>query len=207
MRRRMDSTGPTVHTLTVEVTGVPMNDMVRGYLRSWRRIAIAVAAASFALPAFTAERPDFDRLAKSRYVHCAFYRKYDTDPATGDPIMVEGRANVLMHFQRIDEAHETAHAIYTRMAGQREVIVRHTAKAIHFIDNVEGMYLLTTVHNCLDYDEKRGICLTYGATHARVFDPAVLQHPDDVYERIKAGAEPGFCDHSFIGIQEAAKNP
>lgn len=172
-----------------------------------RRIAAAVVAAALALPALAAEHTDFSKLARSRYVHCAFYKKYDIDPATGDPIMIEGRGNSLMHFQGIDEAHETARAITTRMAGLREVAMRHTAKAIHFIDNVAGMYLLTTVHNCLDFDEKRGICLTYGAAQARVFDPTVVRDPDAVYEKIKASAEPGFCDHSFIGIQEAAKSP
>lgn len=170
-----------------------------------RRIALTAIVAALALPAVSAERGDFSNLARSRYVHCAFYKNYETDPVNGDPIMIEGRSNSLMHFQGIDEAHETAHAIYTRMAGQRDVLVRHTAKAIHFIDNVAGMYVLTTVHNCLDYDEKRGLCVTYGASLARLFDPAVIRDPDAVYEKIKASAEPGFCDHSFIGIQEASK--
>lgn len=176
------------------------------YMRRLRRISIAVVAAAVALPAVSAGHTDFSKLAKSRYVHCAFYKKYDTDPATGGPIMIEGRANSLMHFQGIDQANETARAITTRMAGQREVMVRHTAKAIHFIDNVAGMYLLTTVHSCLDFDERRGLCVSYGASQARLFDPAVVRDPDAVYEKIKASAEPGFCDHSFIGIQEASKS-
>ena len=173
-------------------------------LQPLRRLWLAALACGLALPAPAAEHTDFSKLAKSRYVHCAFYRQYDTDPATGDPIMVEGRANSLMHFQGIDAANQTARAINTRMAGRREVAVRHTAKAIHFIDNVAGMYLLTTVHNCLDFDDKRGLCVTYGASQVRLFDPTVMQDPDAVYERIKASADPGFCDHSFIGIQEAA---
>jgi hypothetical protein len=182
----------------------PTGNFVPISLASLRQISIAVLTAAVALPAASADRNDFTNLARSRYVHCAFYKNYDTDPINGDPIMIEGRADALMHFQGIDEAHETARAIYTRMAGQREVVVRHTAKAIHFIDNVAGMYLLTTVHNCLDFDDKRGICVTYGASHARLFDTAVLQDPDGVYEKIKGSAEPGFCDHSFIGIQEAS---
>jgi hypothetical protein len=170
------------------------------------RMALAAVVTAATIVPAAAERTDFTNLARSRFVHCAFYKNYETDPATGDPIMVEGRANALMHFQAIDEAHESARAIYTRMAGRREVVVRHTAKAIHFIDNVAGMYLLTTVYSCLDFDDKRGICVTYGASHARVFDSAVLQDPDAVHEKIKASAEPGFCDHSFIGIQEASKS-
>jgi hypothetical protein len=31
----------------------------------------------------------------------------------------------------------------------------------------------------------------------------VLANPDAVYEALKDSSDPGFCDHSFIGIQEA----
>jgi hypothetical protein len=60
------------------------------------------------------------------------------------------------------------------------------------------------VHSCLEYDEKRGACVTYGAVNSRLFDAEVLNEPDKVYEKIKNDADPGFCDYSFIGIQEAA---
>ncbi len=49
-----------------------------------------------------AERTDFTQLAQSRYVHCAFYKGYETDPATGGPIMVEGKADSLVHYQNVD---------------------------------------------------------------------------------------------------------
>ena len=38
----------------------------------------------------------------------------------------------------------------------------------------------------------------------RRFDARVLREPDKVYEELQALAEPGFCDHSFIHLQEAA---
>lgn len=164
-------------------------------------ISAALGAVTTAL---AAEHTDFTHLAKARYVHCAFYKAYETDPATGGPIMVEGKADALMHFQGVDVKHATARAIYTRMAGMRNVTVIQTGKALHFIDNVAGMYVMTTVHSCLDFDEKRGICATYGAVSSRLFDSSVLNDPDKVYEKVKNVAEPGFCDQSFIGIQEAA---
>jgi hypothetical protein len=167
--------------------------------------AVSVAGALGAVGAASAaDRLDFSRLANSRYVHCAFYKSYETDAATGDPIMVEGRGDALMHFQGIDVKNGKAHAIYTRMSGMRDVTVIQTEKAIHFIDNVAGMYVMTTVHSCIDFDEKRGICVTYGAVNSRLFDSAVLTEPDKVYDKIKAEADPGFCDHSFVGIQEAS---
>lgn len=156
--------------------------------------------------AIAADRFEFTHLAKSRYVHCAFYKSYETDPATGGPIMVEGKADALMHFQGIDVEHAKARAIYTRMSGSRNVTVVQTDRAIHFIDNVAGMYIMTTVHSCLDFDEKRGVCVTYGAVNSRLFDSSVLNDPDKVFEKIRDEADPGFCDHSFIGIQEAARD-
>ena len=151
-----------------------------------------------------AERTDFTNLARSRYVHCAFYKGYETDPSTGGPIMVEGRADSLVHFQNVDAARATARAIYTRVSGAHEVTVIQTGKAMHFIKNIAGMYLMTSVHSCLEFDEKRGACVMYGAVNSRVFDSMVLSEPDKVYEKIKDKADPGFCDYSFIGIQEAA---
>jgi len=154
-----------------------------------------------------ADRTDFTNLAKSRYVHCAFYKGYETDPATGGPIMIEGKADSLVHFQNVDVARAKARAIYTRMSGSHEVTVIQTDKALHFIENVAGMYMMTSVNSCLEYDEKRGACVIYGAVNSRLFDTAVLNEPDKVYEKIKNNADPGFCDYSFIGIQEASSGP
>ena len=163
-----------------------------------------VSVLGLAGAAHAADHTDFTNLAKSRYVHCAFYKGYETDAATGDPIMVEGKADSLVHFQNVDVAHAKARAIYTRMSGSHEVTVIQTDKALHFIENVAGMYMMTSVHSCLEYDEKRGACVMYGAVNSRLFDSAVLNEPDKVYEKIKNDADPGFCDYSFIGIQEAA---
>ena len=169
-----------------------------------RGAVLALAALGFTGAACAVDNNDFTYLARSRYVHCAFYKGYETDPVTGGPIMVEGRADSLMHFQGVNAQQSTARAIYTRLAGARDVTVIQTGKALHFIDNVAGMYVMTTVHGCLEYDEKRGACIMYSAVNSRVFDPDVLQDPDGVYEKIKHKADPGFCDYSFIGVQEAA---
>lgn len=167
-------------------------------------IVLTVAAIVVAGAACAADVTDFTYLARSRYVHCAFYKGYETDPVSGGPIMVEGKADSLMHFQGVDAKQSTARAIYTRLAGARTVTVIQTGKALHFIDNVAGMYVMTTVHSCLEFDEKRGACVMYSAVNSRVFDSSVLNDPDEVYERIKGKADPGFCDYSFIGVQEAA---
>ena len=168
-------------------------------------VCFLIAAVGLASAACAADHTDFTNLANSRYVHCAFYKGYETDAATGGPVMVEGKADSLVHFQNVDVKHAKARAIYTRMSGAHDVTVIQTAKAIHCIENVAGMYIMTSVHSCLEFDEKRGACIQYGAVNSRLFDSQVLNDPDKVYEKIKGNADPGFCDYSFIGLQEAAK--
>jgi hypothetical protein len=147
----------------------------------------------------------FANLVQSRYVHCAFYKSYEVDRATGDLLLVEGRSQSLTHFQAIRGGH--ARQISTRVAGARNVKVFDGGKYLHFVDHVAGMYVLTTIYGCLDRDPKSGTCISYGATQSRHFDARVLTDPDLVYETLKDVADPGFCDHSFIGIQKAAKKP
>lgn len=145
----------------------------------------------------------FGNLVQSRYVHCAFYKAYEVDRATGDLLLVEGRSNSLTHFQAIHDGQ--ARQISTGVAGARNVRVMDSGKYLHFVDDVAGMYVLTTVYGCLDRDPRSGTCISYGAMQSRHFDTKVLADPDAVYEALKDSSEPGFCDHSFFGIQEAAK--
>lgn len=176
--------------------------------RAWQRqkapalFRIGILAAVLAAIPAAAQNPTFDNLVQSRYVHCAFYKAYDVDRVTGDHVLVEGRSDTLTHFQGIEG--NRARQITTRVAGAREVRVVHTGKYLHFIDRMAGIYVLTTIYDCIDRD-RRGICVTYGAMQSRHFDARVLSDPDATYEALKDSSDPGFCDHSFIGIQEAAR--
>lgn len=166
----------------------------------WIVLATGLVASTAA-----AQTVSYDNLVQSRFVHCAFYRAYDIDRATGDRVMVEGRSETLTHFQRIDDDH--ARQITTRIAGARKVTVLKSAKYLHFIDDIGGMYLLTTIYACLARDERTGTCITYGAMQSRNFDSRVLVDPDAVYGQIRDVSDPGFCDYSFIGLREAARKP
>ena len=166
-----------------------------------RGVGLAALSLSCSIAAH-AQNATFDNLVQSRFVHCAFYKEYQVDRVTGDLTMVEGRANSLTHFQDIDGAH--ARQITTRMAGARDVRVTRTARYLHFVDHIAGMYVLTTVYDCIDRD-RRGVCTTYGAMQSRHFDPKVLSDPDAVYEALKDSSDPGFCDHSFVHVQEASR--
>lgn len=166
---------------------------------------LIILATMVVATAASAQTTAYDNLVQARLVHCAFYKAYDIDKATGDRIMVEGRSDTLTHFQRIDD--DRARQITTRVAGAREVRVIRSAKYLHYVDDIGGMYLLTTVYACLERDARTGTCFTYGAMQSRHFNSGVLFDPDAVYERIRDVSEPGFCDHSFIGLREAARKP
>ena len=169
-----------------------------------RALGIASIALFLPVAGMAAEGASmFDKLVHSPYVHCAFYKAYEIDPLTGDRLMVEGRSNSLTHFQRVQEGQ--ARQISTRVAGARNVRVMNSGKYLHFVDHVAGMYVLTTVYGCLDRDPRSGVCVTYGAMQSRHFDPRVLSDPDAVYEALKDSSDPGFCDHSFINVQEASR--
>jgi hypothetical protein len=166
------------------------------------KYSIALASTLFAAAAH-AQAGAFDNLVQSRFVHCAFYKAYEVDRVTGDLILVEGRSDTLSHFQRIDGVR--ARQISTRKAGAREVRVLHGAKYLHFVDHMAGMYVLTTVYGCIDRDARSGTCITYGAMQSRHFNSRVMSDPDAVYDALKASSDPGFCDHSFIGLKEASR--
>ena len=171
--------------------------------RAWQG-SIGVAAVALLLPSggMSADGAStFDKLVQSRLVHCAFYKAYEVDRVTGDLVLTEGRSNSLTHFQGIKDGR--ARQISTRMAGAREVRVSR-GKYLHFVDEVAGMYILTTVYGCIDR-EKGGVCLAYGAMQSRHFDTRVLYDPDTVYEALRDNSDPGFCDHSFINVQEASR--
>jgi len=161
--------------------------------------AVLVPAAAFAQAQGAGP---FDKLVASRLVHCAFYRSYEVDPLSGDLVLTEGRSDSLTHFQGMRDGR--ARQISTRMAGAREVRMSRSGKYLHFVDEVAGMYVLTTVYGCIERD-RGGVCLAYGAMQSRNFDPRTLTDPDAVYEALKDRSDPGFCDHSFINLQEAAR--
>ena len=146
----------------------------------------------------------FEQLVRSPMVHCAFYRAYDIDPQSGQQMLVEGRSDSLTHYQR--QRGQRVRSIDTRRSGAVDVqVVR--GRYLHYIERTAGMYVVTTVYACLERDPQSDMCINYGAVNARHFDARVLREPDKVFEELQALAEPGFCDHSFIHLQEAANRP
>lgn len=165
----------------------------------WLGLSAAVPAA-----AQQSEFAQFEHLATSPYIHCAFYRQYETDPRTGDRLLVEGASDSLTHYQR---QHGRLRSIDTRRAGARDAQMIRGRKYLHFVERSAGLYVVTTIYACLERDARSDMCINYGAVNARHFDSRVLRDPDAVFEELQAHAEPGFCDHSFIHLREAARTP
>ncbi len=163
----------------------------------WLALVAAVPVA-----AQQTEIAQFENLAASPWVHCAFYRQYDIDPGTGNRLLVEGASDSLTHYQRQDGR---LRSIDTRRAGARKAQLLRGKKYLHFVEHGAGLYTVTTVYACLERDARTGVCINYGAVNARHFDARVLRDPDAVFEELQAHAEPGFCDHSFLHLQEAAR--
>jgi hypothetical protein len=174
-------------------------------MRTVNRIVPAAAIlTAMAMPAYaqTAAGDPFDRLLRSAYVNCAFYREYDIDPDTGDRILVEGQSRSLMHYQRRRDGQTIS--IDTRRSGAVTAAVVRGPRYLHFIERLAGMYVVTTVYACLERDPSSGVCVYYGAVNSRHFDHRVLREPDAVFDELQASPEPGFCDHSFINLQSAS---
>ena len=193
----MDSGGAPAHTAPM----MPSAVNIRIFYGAVFLLALTASA-----PA-TAQQPaafPFEQLVRSPMVHCAFYRGYDIDPQSGQQLLVEGRSDSLTHYQR--QRGQRVRSIDTRRSGAVDVqVVR--GRYLHYIERTAGMYIVTTVYACLERDPQSDICINYGAVNARHFDARVLREPDKVYEELQALAEPGFCDHSFIHLQEAANRP
>jgi hypothetical protein len=189
----MDSNGAQAHT------GPAMKVLVTAGIQCCAAFGLALLTVA---PAVAQGTTQFDNLVRSPYVHCAFYREYEIDLRTGDRLLVEGHSNSLMHYQRRSDVRMMA--IDTRRAGARDALVLRGKKYLHFIEYSAGLYVVTTIYACLERDAQ-GTCINYGAVNARHFDSRVLLDPDAVYEALQASAEPGFCDHSFINVQEAAR--
>jgi len=189
----MDSRGVSAHTAVLM-----FSTTIIGLLRC------VVLTLALAMPVAAQESANtrFEHLVRSPMVHCAFYREYDIDPQTGNRLLVEGRSNSLTHYQR--QRGERVRSIDTRRAGAVDVQVVQ-GRYLHYIERNAGMYVVTTVYACLERDPQSDVCINYGAVNARHFDARVLREPDKVYEELQALAEPGFCDHSFINLQEAAR--
>lgn len=176
----------------------------------WRALglAIAVSVLSGGVAPVMAAQKDLDQFVNARSVHCEFFaavRPADT-PA---PPQEEPKPEVLVHYGGLNRERTRAFMLSTRGSGAREAIVLRTDKAVHFVDYAAGVFMVTTVFSCIEREQRTSArhCVTYAATNSRHFDASVFWQPDSVFERYRAQASHGFCDHSFVTNAASARDP
>lgn len=159
----------------------------------------AIALVALGTRAHAAAPADFDALVNANGIHCEFFA--DARPADG-PADGAATAALLVHYNGMNRDRTRARVVSTRGAGSREVVVVRTDKAVHFVDQVAGVFIVTTVFGCNARERRAGAgrCLSYGAANSRHFDASVLWQPDQVFERDRHLASHGFCDHSLFTV-------
>ena len=89
-----------------------------------------------------------------------------------------------------------AQVISSEAPGRRDVRVRATDRAVHFIERVGPSVRVTTLTSCQRQALRRGTmtCVRFAAHHAWHFDERTEADPDRVYAELPSGASRGRCE-------------
>ena len=91
---------------------------------------------------------------------------------------------------------ESAQVLSTEAPGRRPVLVRATAKAVHFIERVGPSVRVTTLTGCerRKWKDGRQTCVRYTARHAWHFDERTVVDPDGAFAQLPPGVSAGRCE-------------
>lgn len=91
---------------------------------------------------------------------------------------------------------DSAHVLSSEAPGRRPVLVRATAKAVHFIERLGPSVRVTTLTGCEHRRLRGGVrtCVRYAARHAWHFDVRALADPDRAFAELPSGAARGQCE-------------
>jgi len=149
-------------------------------------------AAALLLAAAPAAAGDLERALQVGDLICEFgdgprSRVADLAPAQRKP-------GLLLVYESVTP--ESAQVVSTQAPGRRAVLVRATAKAVHFIEFIGPSVRVTTLTGC-ERRKWKGvarICTRYRATHAWHFDAAAASDPDLAFANLPSGAASGYCE-------------
>lgn len=90
----------------------------------------------------------------------------------------------------------SAQVLSSEAPGRRPVLVRATAKAVHFIERVGPSVRVTTLTGCERRQQRAGArtCVRYAAQHAWHFDDRTVAEPDRAFAELPSGAARGRCE-------------
>lgn len=91
---------------------------------------------------------------------------------------------------------QSAEVLSTRVPGRRQVQVRATPSAVHFIERIGPSVRVTTLTGCEQRAVRRGAmtCVRFAARHAWHFDERTAARPDLAYAELPSGAAEGRCE-------------
>lgn len=121
-------------------------------------------------------------------------------PDPGGRSLIEGMLEaprpepMLLVYESVTAA--SAQVLSSHAPGRREVQVRATDAAVHFIERVGPSVRVTTLTGCERRTERRGsmTCVRFAARHAWHFDARATSDPDGAYAALPSGAARGRCE-------------
>ena len=135
-----------------------------------------------------------DELIEARDLVCEFYNVPDWAGAAARFALRE-RADMLMVIENIRSNPGSARAVQTRSTGARPLRRYAGETGVHFVEDLRGSVVVTTLLACEDRKRKSGreVCIRYSATSAWHFDSSVHRDPDAAFRRVAAGMH-GVCE-------------
>lgn len=158
-------------------------------------LAGIVLIAAFAAAAPASAHDALDDLIDARDLICEFH-------VTGRPRsllrrMVEGeRFDMLLVIEAIDPARGGARAISSRQTGAKSLRYYRTSSAVHFVQDLAGSVVVTTVKGCEKWGRKGDaqLCVRYRALNSWHFDTTVHRDPDKSFDRLGTSSYYGSCE-------------
>lgn len=96
-------------------------------------------------------------------------------------------ADLLLVYEAVTPS--SAQVLSSEAPGRRPVLVRATARAVHFVERVGPSVRVTTLTGCEHRRERRGArtCVRFAAQHAWHFDERTLADPDRAFAELPSG--------------------
>ncbi|MBI2959869.1 MAG: hypothetical protein HYY28_06120 [Betaproteobacteria bacterium] len=152
------------------------------------KLVALLAAGITPLPA--AASASYDALIDAREVICEF-QKSGVAPRRG------GEPDMLLVVEGIDAGARDTRIVSSRSVGAKPVRVYPSDTGVHFVQDLSGSVIVTTVLACDAWKARRDgtrTCRRFPAVNAWHFDQSVHQNPDRAFVRLASSSYSGFCE-------------
>lgn len=153
-----------------------------------RRVLALLAAALAPLPAAAAAA--YDALVDAREVICEFQK-------TGAPPKRGREPDMLLVIEGIEAKAQGTRIVSSRSVGAKPVRVYPSDTGVHFVQDVSGSVIVTTVLACNEWKANQGgkrACRRFAAVNTWHFDQSVHRDPDRAFLRLPGTSYSGYCE-------------